>query len=121
MSWGRRLILLVVAAMGATFLAMALSAALARPASAATLPVPAVPGLPVRDIPAAPADSVTGTPTSLGGVVPTESLGPLSGQLPIEHLPIPEVPFSISTVTAALTTGVAPAVTTTDAPAPCIG
>jgi hypothetical protein len=139
MTWGRRVILLVVAGMGATFLAIALSAALARPASAATLPVSPIPALPapvsvplveslpgpvsgaVGDVAAAPSDAVTGTPTSLGGVVPTEPLAPLPGQLPIVHLPIPPVPLSLSPVTGSLTTGSTPTGTTTDAPAPGIG
>jgi hypothetical protein len=140
-SWGRRIIILVVAAMGGTFLAIALSAALARPASAATLPVPGIPTLPgpvglplvnglpgtvsgaVGDATATPSAAVTGTPTALTGVVPTEPLGTLPGHLPIVNLPIPQVPLSIAPATRALTTGVAPAGTgtTSDGPAPGIG
>lgn len=144
MSWGRRVILLVVAGLGASFLAIALSAALARPASAATLPVPEIPALPapalpaaisvplvndppgtvsgvVGDVTAGPSNPLTGTPTSLGGAVPTEPLAPLPGQLPIVYLPIVHLPISISPVTGALTTGFTPTGTTTDAPAPGIG
>jgi hypothetical protein len=139
MSWGRRVILLVVAAMGATFLAVALSAALARPASAATLPVPEIPSLPgpvsvplvneapgtvsgvVGDVAATPSGAVPGTPTSLGAVIPTEPLAPPPGQLPIVHLPVPQVPISISPVTGALTTGFTPSATATSFPAPGIG
>lgn len=124
MSWGRRVILLVVAGLGATFLAIALSAALARPASAATLPVPEIPALPAPALPAAiSVPLINDPPGTVSGVVGdvAEPLAPLPGQLPIVHLPIPQFPISISPVTGALTTGFTPAGTTTDAPAPGIG
>src|SRR5580658_1287300 len=70
MGWGRRIVLLILIAVGAMLLGIALSAAWARPAAAATLPVPNPSGLTAAvPAPVTSALSAVGDVTNGSGVV----------------------------------------------------
>jgi hypothetical protein len=123
MSLARRILLLLLAAVGAVTLGIVLSAVLAHPASAATLPEGIPPTLPVPvSVPATPptvsaitntATPATASPTtllngvldggsgSLSGVVPTLPTVPVS-QLPtgtLPGLPVIQIPTPLLPIT----------------------
>jgi hypothetical protein len=101
MSWGRRFVLLLLGAIGVVVLGILLSAAMARPAGAATLPLPTPPSLPVPvTLPGGGSvtntvSGVVGTGSSLPTDVVNEATAAASGSLPVvptspgSQLPIP--------------------------------
>lgn len=100
MSLGRRILLLLLAAVGAVTLGIVLSAAFAHPASAATLPEPIPPTLPLAvPAPATPptvsamtntATTAAATPTTLLNGLLGAGSGSLSGGVP----PVPTLPVT---------------------------
>jgi hypothetical protein len=125
MSWGRRIVLLFIATIGATLLGIALSAAFARPAGAATLPLSTPPIVP-PSVAASPPDLVDGVVTAMGSTANPPNIiagagsatGTVVGPLPslpvstppaitappVPGLPVPELPIVIVPITKALTT-----------------
>jgi hypothetical protein len=109
MSRGRRLVLLLLATIGAVALGIVLSAAFARPAGAATLPLPSGPTLPVP-VGTSGGGTVTDTVTGVLGnasSLPTNVINPATAaassalpvlpatpgtQLPIAKLPVTGLP-----------------------------
>jgi hypothetical protein len=88
------MILLVVAGIGATLLALALSVAFARPAGASTLPLPSSPTLPA---PVAPSALSTVADTMTAAVSPLPSV-PLPAPFPVAHPPILHLPVATRAV-----------------------
>lgn len=130
--WGKRVLLLGAAGVIACILGIALSAAFARPAGAATLPVAGATTLPLPDPLPAPGplvnqvsgvvQSTTSNPegtvpaavAATEGIVAPVTPAPVTSPLPVVGLPIPDLPVIVP-VTGALTS------TSTSAPTPSGG
>jgi hypothetical protein len=108
MSWTKRVLLLLLIGVGASLLGIVLSAALAHPAGAATLPLPSAPssadgaatsvvGTITGDVPGS--DGAVNDVTGIGSTVATGATSVVSGNVPpLSSLPVPTTPLPVGTL-----------------------
>lgn len=99
MGWGRRIVLFALGTIGFLLLGIAVSAALARPAGAATLPGPGPSSL-TAPVTALPSDLISGVTGAAGGIAPLPPLPTLpTAPLPtLPGAPLPTVPITALSV-----------------------